>query len=247
MTKAIAELYAALRRLFKGELLRPGDGEFANARGIWNGLVTRTPGLIARCADVEDVQAAVRAAGAAGVVTAIRCGGHSLAGFSTCDGGLVIDLNRMRSVSVGQNTRRAQFSGGCLLGTIDAATQATGLAFPSGVVSHTGAAGLVLGGGTGWLNRLYGLSCDNVEGFTLIVADGSVVHASATENPDLFWALRGGGGNFGVVTEFEVKLHPLTSVLFGTAMFLGDEIPRVLQSWRDFMPESPDNLRWGLS
>ncbi len=247
MTKAIAELYSALRRQFKGELLRPGDGEFANARGIWNGLVTRTPGLIARCADVEDVQAAVRAAGAAGVVTAIRCGGHSLAGFSTCDGGLVIDLNRMRSVSMGQNTRRARFSGGCLLGTIDAATQAAGLAFPSGVVSHTGAAGLVLGGGTGWLNRLYGLSCDNVEGFTLIVADGSVVHASATENPDLFWALRGGGGNFGVVTEFEVKLHPVTSVLFGAGLCLGDDIPRILQHWRDFMPEAPDNLRWGIS
>src|SRR6266478_3637677 len=247
MTKAIVGLYSALRRQFKGELLRPGDSEFASARGIWNGLVTRTPGLIARCADVEDVQAAVRAAGAAGVVTAIRCGGHSLAGFSTCDGGLVIDLTRMRSVSVDQNTRRARFSGGCLLGTVDTATQAVGLAFPSGVVSHTGAGGLVLGGGTGWLNRLHGLSCDNVEGFTLVVADGSVLHASATENPELFWALRGGGGNFGVVTEFEVRLHPLTAVLYGTAMYLGDDIPRMLQSWRDFMPESPDNLRWGIS
>jgi hypothetical protein len=160
---------------------------------------------------------------------------------------LVIDLSRMRQISVDEPNRRARFAGGCLLGTVDSATQAVGLAFPAGVVSHTGAAGLVLGGGTGWLNRLHGLSCDNVEGFTLVVADGSVLHTSARENPDLFWALRGGGGNFGVVTEFEVRLHPVTVVLFGTAICLGDDIPRVLQCWRDFIPESPDNLRWGFS
>jgi hypothetical protein len=148
---------------------------------------------------------------------------------------------------VDEPNRRARFAGGCLLGTVDSATQEVGLAFPAGVVSHTGAAGLVLGGGTGWLNRLHGLSCDNVEGFTLVVADGSVLHTSARENPDLFWALRGGGGNFGVVTEFEVRLHRVTAALFGTAMCLGDDIPRVLQCWRDFMPESPDNLRWGFS
>jgi hypothetical protein len=122
-----------------------------------------------------------------------------------------------------------------------------GLAFPAGVVSHTGAAGLVLGGGTGWLNRLHGLSCDNVSGFTLVVADGSLVRANATKNPELFWALRGGGGNFGVVTEFEVYLHPVSSVLFGAGMCFGDDIPAIVQRWREFMPSAPDNLRWGMS
>jgi FAD binding domain/Berberine and berberine like len=247
MITAIEEVYSSLNGQFRGDLLRPSHTEFSEARRIWNGMVARTPGLIARCAGVRDVQAAVRAAGAAGVFPAIRCGGHSLAGFSSCEGGLVIDLTRMRQVNIDETNRRARFGGGCLLGTVDTATQAVGLVFPAGVVSHTGTAGLVLGGGTGWLNRLHGLSCDNVEGFTLVVADGSVLHASATENPELFWALRGGGGNFGVVTEFEVRLHPLTAVLYGTAMYHGDNIPRVLQSWRDFMPESPDNLRWGFS
>jgi FAD binding domain-containing protein/berberine-like enzyme len=247
MSGAIEEVYASMNGRFRGDLLRPGHAEFSEALRIWNGMVARTPGLIARCAGVPDVQAVVQAASATGVFPAIRCGGHSLAGLSSCEGGLVIDLTRLRQVSVDEKNRRARFSGGCLLGTVDIATQAVGLVFPAGVVSHTGAGGLVLGGGTGWLNRLHGLSCDNVEGFTLVVADGSVLHASAMENPDLFWALRGGGGNFGVVTEFEVKLHPLSAVLYGTALHLGDDIPRVLQAWRDFMPESPDNLRWGFS
>jgi FAD binding domain-containing protein/berberine-like enzyme len=248
MSTPIEEVYFALAgRRFRGALLRPDDGKFAEASEIWNGMTARTPGLIACCAGVADVQAAVRAATEAGALTAVRCGGHSLAGFSTCDGGLVIDLSGMREVTVDGKNRRARFDGGCLLGNVDSATQTEGLAFPAGVVSHTGAGGLVLGGGTGWLNRLHGLSCDNVEGFTLVIADGSVLRANAKENPDLFWALRGGGGNFGVVTEFEVRLHPVTSVLFGTAMCLGDDIVRVLRHWRDFMPEAPDNLRWGFS
>jgi FAD binding domain/Berberine and berberine like len=247
MSKASAEVYSALRRKFRGGLLRPGDSEYDGARRIWNGMAAGKPGLIARCADVADVQLVVRTAAAAGVLTAVRCGGHSLAGFSTCEDGLVIDLSRMRNVSVDALTRRAQFEGGSLLGNIDTATQKVGLAFPSGVVSHTGAAGLVLGGGTGWLNRLHGLSCDNVTGFTLVAADGSIVHANAKENPDLFWALRGGGGNFGVVTEFEVNLHPVSSVLFGAGMCFDDDIPATVQHWRDFMPHAPDNLRWGIS
>jgi hypothetical protein len=248
MSKPIEEVYSALAgRRFSGTLLRPGDGEFAVASGIWNGMTARTPGLVARCTGVADVQAAVRAAAEAGVLAAVRCGGHSLAGFSTCDGGLVIDLSGLRAVTVDGKKRRARFGGGCLLGNVDAATQTEGLAFPAGVVSHTGAGGLVLGGGTGWLNRLHGLSCDNVEGFTLVVADGSVLRANAQENRDLFWALRGGGGNFGVVTEFEVSLHPVTSVLFGTALCFGDDMARVLQRWRGFMPGAPDSLRWGFS
>ena len=203
MNTAIEETFSALKGRFHGDLLRPADVEYAHARGIWNGMVARTPGLIARCADVSDVQSAVRAAKSAGVLTAVRCGGHSLAGFSTCDGGLVIDLTGLRDVLVDPDARRDRFAGGCLLGSIDTATQKHGLVFPSGVVSHTGASGLVLGGGFGWLTRLHGLSCDNVEGFTLVTAEASIVHASAKENIELFWALRGGGGNFGVVVEFE--------------------------------------------
>ena len=167
------EVRAALLERFHGDTLGPGDPGFLQASSIWNGMVQRTPGAVLRCADIADIQTAVRAAGAAGALTAVRCGGHSLAGFSSCDGGVVIDLSRLRGVAVDESRRRARVQGGCLLGTVDDATQRVGLVFPSGVVSHTGASGLILGGGTGWLTRLLGLSCDNVEGFTLITADGS--------------------------------------------------------------------------
>jgi hypothetical protein len=246
MVNASEEVHSSLHRRFKGDLLRPGDSGYEDARAIWNGMVARVPGLIARCADLSDVQHAVRAASEARVLTAVRCGGHSLAGFSTCDGGLVIDLSRMRHVTVDAETRRARFAGGCLLGSIDAATQKAGLVFPSGVVSHTGASGLVLGGGTGWLTRKFGLSCDNVEGFSVVAADGSVVRANSKENSDLFWALRGGGGNFGVVTEFEVKLHPLTAVVLAEGLTPESEIRRVLEFWRDFMSEAPLDLKWNI-
>ncbi len=231
----VLEVYRSLERQFHGDLLRPADTLYETARGIWNGMVARRPGLIARCADV---QAAVRACASAEVFTAVRCGGHSLAGFSTCEGGVVIDLTKMRQITVDRVARRGRFAGGSLLRTVDAATQKEGLAFPAGVVSHTGASGLVLGGGFGWLTRLYGLSCDNVEGFTVVTADGSLVRANARENEDLFWALRGGGGNFGVVTEFEVNLHPVSSVQLGEGLCIGDDIPALLRRWRDYMPES---------
>ena len=247
MNELISEVRAMLLGDFRGDLLSPGDPDFEEARRIWNAMVARKPALIARCADTADIQNAVRVAASAGVLAAIRCGGHSLGGFSTCEGGLVIDLSRLRNISVDERAKRARFAGGCLLGTVDSATQKAGLAFPSGVVSHTGAAGLVLGGGTGWLNRLYGLSCDNVEGFTLVIADGSLVRANAKGNPDLFWALRGGGGNFGVVTEFEVRLHPVTSVVFGAGYCAGDDLSAIVRRWSDFMPQAPDNLRWGIS
>jgi hypothetical protein len=245
--QASNEVYSSLYRRFKGDLLRPDQNGYKDARGIWNGMFDRKPGLIARCGDVSDVQSAVRAASEAGVLTAVRCGGHSLAGFSTCDDGLVIDLSRMRQVNVDDQTRRAQFAGGCLLGSVDTATQKAGLVFPSGVVSHTGAAGLTLGGGTGWLTRRFGLSCDNVEGFTLVTADSSIVRANANENSDLFWALRGGGGNFGVVTEFEVKLHPLSSVVLAEGLTAASGIRRLLELWRDFMAEAPLDLKWNIN
>ena len=247
MTIPIDELLGTLRSKFQGELIRAGDPEFSEAHKIWNAMAQRTPALIARCADVADVQLVVRSAAKADVLTALRCGGHSLAGFSSCDGGLVIDLSRLRQVEVDERSRRARFAGGCLLGTVDSATQKAGLVFPAGVVSHTGAGGLVLGGGTGWLTRMFGLSCDNVEGFTLVTVDGSIDHAGARENEDLFWALRGGGGNFGVVTEFEVRLHPLTSLFLATSFCIEEDIPRVLQEWRKFMPGAPDELKWNLS
>src|SRR6476660_3229997 len=247
MTKASEEVYSSLRRRFKGDLLRPVDSGYEEARAIWNGMVARKPGLIARCADVSDIQNAVRAGAEAGIVTAVRCGGHSLAGFSTCEGGLVIDLSKLRDVTVDAEARRARIAGGCLLGSVDTATQKAGLVFPSGVVSHTGAGGLILGGGTGWLARRFGLSCDNVEGFTLVTADGSVVRANAGENPDLFWALRGGGGNFGVVTEFELKLHPLTAVVLAEGLTPEQDIRRLLEFWRSSMAEAPLDLKWNIN
>ena len=247
MVKAGEELYSSLQERFNGDLLRPVDPGYDVARGVWNGMYARKPGLIARCADVSDVQSAVRTAAEMGILTAVRCGGHSLAGFSTCEGGLVIDLSRMRQVTVDTAARRSRFAGGCLLGSVDTATQKAGLVFPSGVVSHTGAGGLILGGGTGWLTRRFGLSCDNVEGFTLVVADGSLVRATANDNPDLFWALRGGGGNFGVVTEFEVKLHPLTAVVLAEGLAPEQDIRRLLEFWRDSMAGAPLDFKWNIN
>ena len=246
MPEATEELWSSLRNQFHGDLLRPVDHGYAEASAIWNGMVAKKPGLVARCTNVADVQTVVRAASAVGILTAIRCGGHSLAGFSTCDGGLVIDLSRMRHVRVDAHARRAKFEGGCLLGSIDNATQQAGLVFPSGVVSHTGASGLILGGGTGWLTRRFGLSCDNVEGFSLVTADGGCVRCSLRENSDLYWALRGGGGNFGIVTEFEVRLHPLTSVTLAQGLAGETGIRHLLQFWRDFMADAPVDLKWNI-
>jgi hypothetical protein len=246
MIESISDIYSCLRERFKGELLRPADVEYAGASAIWNGMAAKKPGLIARCNDVADVQAAVRAASTAKILTAIRCGGHSLAGFSTCDGGLVIDLSRMRDVVVDADARRARVAGGCLLGSIDTATQKAGLVFPSGVVSHTGASGLILGGGTGWLTRKFGLSCDNVDAFTLVTADGGIVRADSRDNADLFWALRGGGGNFGVVTEFKLKLHPLCAVTLVELVTPEPHIRRLLEFWRDFMSTAPFDLKWNI-
>ena len=247
MTTAIEDFCGAIRGKFKGDLIREDNPEFVEASRIWNAMVARTPGAIARCADEADIQLVVRHTKEVGILTAVRCGGHSLAGFGSCQGGLVIDLSRLRKVEVDAASRRAKFGGGCLLGDVDTATQRHSLVFPAGVVSHTGAGGLVLGGGTGWLTRLHGMSCDNVVGFTLVTADGSMIRANDAENSELYWALRGGGGNFGVVTEFEVRLHPLTSVRLASSYCLQDDIINVLQDWREFMPGAPDELKWNIS
>lgn len=247
MANAIDQLVSALARDFRGQLLRPEEPEFAQSHTIWNAAAQRTPALIAKCLDAQDVAAAVTAAAQFKVTTAVRCGGHSLAGFSSCDGGLVIDLCQMRGVELDAPRRTARAQGGCLLGSIDCATQRAGLIFPAGVVSHTGAAGLILGGGTGWLTRKFGLSCDNVAGFSLVTADGSLVRANSRENEDLYWALRGGGGNFGVVTEFELNLHPLTHVLLAAAYHGPDDMRDRIAFFRDFMPTAPRELKWNLS
>ncbi|MGH9734116.1 MAG: FAD-binding oxidoreductase [Candidatus Acidiferrales bacterium] len=247
MERNAQQLVGRLKADFSGEIIRPSDRQYAKARVVWNAMVDRTPALIARCANVRDVQVAVRAAVAEDILTAVRCGGHSLAGFSSCEDGLVIDLSLMRDVLVDEGARLAYVGGGCLLGTIDTATQKAGLVYPAGVVSHTGAAGLILGGGTGWLTRMFGMSCDNVQQFTIVTSNGSIERASAHENPDLFWALQGGGGNFGIVTEFVLRLHPLKSVLLGSCRWFGDDILPVLRDWREFMPLAPDELKWNLS
>jgi FAD/FMN-containing dehydrogenase len=246
MMEAVTEIYSSLRRQFHGTLLLPGSQEYEDARTVWNGMFSRRPALIARCADVSDIQSAIRAASQSEIPTAIRCGGHSLAGFSTCDG-LVIDLSLMRHVTVDPEGRQARIAGGSLLGSVDTATQKAGLVFPSGVVSHTGASGLILGGGTGWLTRRFGLSCDNVEQFTLVTADSSVVQANSKENPALFWALRGGGGNFGVVTEFEVRLHPLKTVVLAEGLTPEDEIGALLKFWAELMAEASFDLKWNIN
>lgn len=237
----------ALRSDFHGQILARGEPGFAEAASIWNAAAARAPGVILRCSDVRDVEMAACRAASEGALTAVRCGGHSLAGFSSCTDGIVIDLSPLRKVEIDVAQKRARVGGGCLLGTIDRATSVAGLVFPAGVVSHTGASGLILGGGTGWLTRRFGLSCDNVESYSMITANGETVRASDRENESLYWALRGGGGNFGIVTEFTLRLYPLRSVLLATGVTNRDDIVRALCFWRDFMPEAPKDLKWNLS
>ncbi len=225
---------------FEGELVRPGEPAYEQRRRVWNGMIDHRPALIARCGSPADVAAAVRFGRAQGIDIGVRGGGHGIVGFAVPDGGLMIDLSPMGQVRVDPERRRAFAGGGALLGSLDAATERHGLATTAGNVSHTGVGGLTLGGGVGWLARSFGLSCDNVASYTLVTADGDVVRASATEHPDLFWALRGGGGNFGVVTEFEFRLHPIShralraSLVFDAVDALGP-----LQRWRDLLAQTP--------
>src|SRR5690242_2837019 len=194
---------------FDGRLLMPGDAGYDTARTVWNAMVDRRPRMIVRAAGVADVVAAVRLARELDLEIGVRCGGHNAAGFAVPDGGLMIDLTLMGGVRIDPARRRARVQGGALLGALDRASQAYGLATTAGNVSHTGVGGLTLGGGMGWLARRHGLACDNVLSYELITAAGELVRASATENPDLYWGLRGGGGNFGIVTQFEFRLHPV--------------------------------------
>ena len=219
--KAVDEaVVSGLRSGLRGELLQPGDASYDEARTIWNATIDRRPAVIVRCQDASDVARVVDFARELGLLLAVRGGGHNIAGNAVCDDGVVIDLSQMKAVSVDAAARRATVEGGAMLGDVDAATQAHGLALPLGINSTTGVAGLTLGGGFGWLSRKYGMTIDSLESAEVVTADGQIVQASATEHPDLFWALRGGGGNFGVVTRFEFRLHPVgPDVLSGLIVF----------------------------
>jgi len=211
---------ADFARQFRGELIRAGDPPYEAARRVWNGAIDRRPVLVARCTGVADVRAAVRFARERQLVVAVRGGGHNVAGTATCDGGVVIDLSPMKGLWVDPVTRTARAQAGLLWGEVDRETQAFGLATPGGIVTHTGIGGLTLGGGLGWLMRRYGLTIDNLLSADVVTADGEFLRASADEHADLFWGLRGGGGNFGVVTSFEYRLHVVgPTVLAGVMLY----------------------------
>ena len=232
-----------LKRRFGGEILLPTDGGYEAARKILNAMIDKRPAIIARCASTNDVVHAVNFARDNALVLAVRGGGHNIAGSAICDDGIVIDLSPMKTATVDPNTRRVIVEAGALLGDLDAATQAHGLATPLGINSTTGVAGLTLGGGIGWLSRKHGLTIDSLESAEVVTAQGEVIRASATEHSDLFWALRGGGGNFGVVTRFEFRLHPVgPDVLSGLIVYPLAQGPEVLRKYRDFMLRAPDEL-----
>ncbi|MFD3405711.1 FAD-binding oxidoreductase [Kribbella sp. NPDC058693] len=225
---------------FDGLLTRPGDPDYDSGRAVWNAMVDRRPALIARCASTADVVAALRYGRDAGLTIGVRGGGHSFLGLPVVEDGLLLDLSALNSVQVDPVSRRARVGGGALLGALDVASQRYGLATTAGNVSHTGVGGLTLGGGVGWLARAYGLTCDNVASYELVTADGAVLRISETEHPDLFWALRGGGGSFGVVTAFEFRLHPVgTQALTVDLFYELEDAGTAFRGWRDLFADAP--------
>lgn len=233
----------ALTAQIGGGVIGAADGAYEEARKVWNGTIDRRPALIARCLSQADVQAAVRFAAAHRMLLSVRGGGHHIAGNAVAEGGLMIDLSSLRAVSIDAAKRVARVGPGALLGDFDRAAQAHGLATPLGINSTTGVAGLTLGGGFGWLSRRYGMTVDNLLGATVVTADGAVHQVSADSEPDLFWALRGGGGNFGVVTSFEFQLHPVgPEVYAGLVVYPFAQARQVLRAWRDFTQTAPDEL-----
>ncbi|MFI7599148.1 FAD-binding oxidoreductase [Actinoplanes sp. NPDC049681] len=240
----LGELAQALR----GALIRPGDPPYDDARSIWNGAHDRRPALIVRCRGVADVLKTVEFARSEGLPLAVRGGGHSIPGFSTVDDGIVLDLSPMNGVRVDPGRRTVTAQGGCLWSDVDAETQAMGLAVTGGLVSTTGIAGFTLGGGIGWLVRRCGLTCDNLVGADIVTADGRYLHAAEDENPELLWALRGGGGNFGVVTSFELRVHDVGPTVFaGLVFYRGEDVERVLQGFRTATSGAPDELSMALN
>jgi FAD/FMN-containing dehydrogenase len=232
-----------LRKGFAGTVLVPSDAGYDDARKIWNGMIDKRPAIIARCAGTQDAVRTVNFARENGLLLAVRGAGHHIAGNSLCDGGIVADLSQMKVVTVDPAARRATVEGGATLGDLDAATQAHGLATPVGINSTTGIAGLTLGGGFGWLSRKFGMTVDNLESAEVVTAKGEVVRASANEHADLFWALRGGSGNFGVVTHFEFRLHPVgPDLLSGLIVYPFAQAKSVLQQYRDFVAKASEEL-----
>jgi FAD/FMN-containing dehydrogenase len=228
---------------FTGEIVRPDDPGYDEARAVWNNMIDRRPALIVRPTSNDDVVAALRYAREQELVVAVRCGGHSMPGFSTCDDGIVIDLSRMRGAEVDPERRIARVRGGSLLAELDDAAQAHGLVCPVGVVSHTGVAGLTLGGGMGRLQRQFGLTIDNLLAVELVTADGRVVRASEDENPELFWGMRGAGPNFGIVTSFEFRLRPFEGqVTHGTVTYPIERAEELADRYRELVEEGPDEL-----
>ncbi|MGZ8562226.1 MAG: FAD-binding oxidoreductase [Candidatus Limnocylindria bacterium] len=233
----------SLREAFRGELIRPIDPGYEEARQVWNGVVDRRPAIVARCTGTADVVAAVRFARAEGLEIAVRGGGHSVAGHGTVNGGLVIDLSPMRGVRVDPDARRAWVQGGAMLGQLDHETALHGLATTAGTVSHTGVGGLTLGGGYGFLARTHGLAADNLASVEVVTAGGEVLTASDSRNPDLFWGLRGGGGNFGIATGFEFRLHPAAPIAStGDLFFHADDGLAALRTLQDFAPQMPEAM-----
>ena len=226
----------------EGEVLTPGHPEYESARFIYNAMFDRRPALIVRCKTTKDVVASVRFAKERSLLTAVRAGGHSIAGFSTCDGGIVIDLRPMNGVTVDAAAKTAKSGGGANWAEFDAATQAHGLGTPGGFVSTTGVAGLTLNGGYGFLSRKHGLTCDNLIEAQVVTADGDVLTATDTENADLFWGLRGGGGNFGIVTEFTFRLHPVSEVAYALKIFPAEKGVEALKIFREAAPEQADEV-----
>jgi len=232
----------SLESAFRGELFRPGDAGYDQARRIWNASIDKHPAVIARCAGVADIVSGIRFAREKNLLTAIRGGGHNVGGRALCDDGIVIDLSRMRSVHVNAANRTVRVQGGATLEDLDRETHAFGLAVPSGVVSKTGIAGLTLGGGVGWLIRRYGMSIDNLLSCQVVTADGKILEASSSENDDLFWALRGGGGNFGVVASFEFRAHPVDTIVGGMLVYPRVAAHDVIRNLRDHMRSAPDEV-----
>jgi FAD/FMN-containing dehydrogenase len=233
-----------LREAVRGQIFTPSDEGYAEASRVWNGAHDgRRPALVVQCSGAADVIAAIGFARSNHLTIAVRGGGHSVAGFSTCDGGLVIDLSAMSGVRVDLEAKRATVGGGALWADVDHETQAHGLATTGGLVSTTGVAGFTLGGGIGWLMRKHGLACDNLVGADVVTADGCLVHASETENADLLWGLRGGGGNFGVVTQFELQLHAVGPTVYaGPIFYPADAAGDLLRVFRDWAADAPDDV-----
>jgi FAD/FMN-containing dehydrogenase len=230
---------------FTGEIIGPGHEDYPRARQVWNAMIDRRPGLILRCTSTADVVAAVNVARANGLPPAVRCGGHSVSGKAMSDGGLTIDLSGLREVTVDTERKLVHAGGGCLLGTVDAATAQHGLIVPAGIMSETGVAGLALGGGIGWFSRKHGLTCDQFFSLELVLASGEVIEVSADSHPDLFWALKGGGGNFGIVTRFTFRAYDFGPLMrIGVSLYQPEDAADALRGYASVVPTLPRAVGW---